>query len=184
MRVSGMSELAHAQSQVEARLQRVNAAIDAIKVLAAESDEPLIEPPPMLADEEKGFTDRVREVLKANSLKRLTALEIRDVILKSSPKDDPKIVLIHIHNTLKRLHKQEEVEETRISDGRNAYQWKGTTQNAWSDLIIAAGKIAGIPAGVPVPSRKSLGQMIAEGATSNDSAIPRTSAEAKKRLGK
>ena len=119
-----LAELIREQGQVEARLQRVNAAIEAIKILAAESDDPLVEPPPMPADEEQGFTGRVREILKANSLKRLTALEVRDVIMRSLPDGDPKIVLIHIHNTLKRLHKQEEVEETRISDGRTAYQWK------------------------------------------------------------
>ena len=159
-------ELSHTQSQIETRLQRVNAAIEAIKVLASDSDEPLIEPPQMPADEEKGFTDRVREVLKANSLKRLTAIEIRDVILKSSPKDDPKIVLIHIHNTLKRLYKQDEVEETRISDGRNAYQWREIARSALLEHVLGGGVVGvipGIPAGTPVAPRKTIGQRMVEG---------------------
>jgi hypothetical protein len=154
-----MTRLLYAKNDIELSFQRVSAAVEALKTLAAESTEPLMEPPPMHPDEERGFTDRVREILKANSLKRLTALEIRDVLLKSSPNDDQKIVLIHTHNTLKRLHKQEEVEETRISDGRNAYQWK---QPSFAEALGSLRTIAGLATpGEQAYSRKTIGQRLA-----------------------
>ena len=119
------------------KVERIGAAIAHIEVLAQELDSKIMEPPPLLPDDETGFTARVREILKANSAKRLTAIEIRDVLMKSSPDDDPKIVLIHAHNTLKRLFKQDEVHETRISDGRNAYQWKDK-DDKWTKVIEEA----------------------------------------------
>src|ERR1700722_1542292 len=118
-----LTALASQQVKIEARLQQINAAIQAIQNLAAESDEPLIEPPSIHPDDETGFTDKVREILKSNPLKRLTAVEIRDMLVKSSAESDPKIVLIHTHNTLKRLHKQGEVDELKAAEGRNAYHW-------------------------------------------------------------
>jgi hypothetical protein len=155
-----MTRLLEAKNDIELRFERITAAIEAIETLAAQSNEPLMEPPPMHPDEERGFTDRVREILKANSLKRLTALEIRDVLVKSSPQDDPKIVLIHTHNTLKRLHKQDEVEETRIGDGRNAYQWK---RPSFAEALGSLNAIEGLAAaGEQAISRKTIGQRHAE----------------------
>jgi hypothetical protein len=165
-----LAYLSEAMKKIQVRFRQVDAAMKALELLAEESDEPLIEPPPMPLDEERGFTDKVREILKANSLKRLTALEIRDVLVKGDPKSDPKIVLIHAHNTLKRLHKQDEVEETQVADGRSAYQWKGTTQNGLLELLrkgsamVAEGSsvIPGIRPGTNVAPRKTMRQRIAE----------------------
>jgi hypothetical protein len=100
-------------------------AMESIEILAKESDEPILQPEPMPPDEEAGFTDKVRAILRANSWRPLTAVEIRDVILGSSPDADPKVMLIHTHNTLKRLHKQQEVDESDTADGRKAYKLKG-----------------------------------------------------------
>ena len=108
---------------VQKQIDRISKAIADIQVLAQESDEPIMEPPPLSPSEEPGFTDRVRSILRSNPLRPLTAVEIRDVLLKTSPKDDPKIMLIHVHNTLKRLDRQDEVEEVPGVDGRNAYRW-------------------------------------------------------------
>jgi|HubBroStandDraft_6_1064221.scaffolds.fasta_scaffold205363_2 hypothetical protein len=146
--------------QLDEKIKKFLKVIEIVQTLAAESNEPLIEPPPMHPDEEKGFTDRVREILKANSSKRLTAIEIRDVLLKSSPKDDPKIVLIHTHNTLKRLHRQDEVEETRINDGRNAYQWK---EASYAEVLGSLSAIEDLAAaGEQAKPRKTIGQRLAE----------------------
>lgn len=102
-------------------------AIKAIEVLAEELNEP-IEPPPMSPDEEKGFTDQVRAILRANPFRAFAALDIRDLMLKQNPEADPKITLIHAHNTLKRLAKQSEVTESAVVDGvRTSYRWNAQT---------------------------------------------------------
>lgn len=129
---------------IEEKIERIGTAIQAIEVLAQEFDAPILEPPPLPPDEEQGFTDRVREILKTNSPKRLTAIEIRDVLMKATPDDDPKIVLIHTHNTLKRLRKQEEVKETQIADGRNAYEWKFVANSLW-ERLRTVGELASSP---------------------------------------
>jgi hypothetical protein len=119
---------------IQDQIERVRAAIETVEVLAAESQEPLVQPPQMTSDEEQGFTDRVREVLRMNAPRHLTPVEIRDVLLKSTPDADPKITLIHAHNTLRRLDRQDEVK--RSDDGRTAYKWVGQrSANAYADLI-------------------------------------------------
>ncbi len=110
---------------LQQKIDRITAAIDAMEILAIQdSDAPILEPPAMTADEEKGFTDRVRDVLQLNPLRPLTAVEIRDVLLKANPDADPRIALIHIHNTLKRLERQIEVREVQRADGKAAYKWR------------------------------------------------------------
>jgi hypothetical protein len=110
------------RDQLERQIVSISKAMEAIKVLAEESNEPIEPPPPLMMDSEAGFTDRVRAILRANPAKALSAIIIRDAFLKDAPKDDPKILLIHTHNTLKRLHRQQEVEEVATPEGR-AYRW-------------------------------------------------------------
>lgn len=118
-----LESLLQQREQLDRQIAGVTAVIEAIKTLADESDESLLEVPPMPPNEEAGFTDRVRAILKANPALALSAVVIRDEFLKAAPKEDPKIFLIHTHNTLKRLHRQGEVEEVTTSAGR-AYRWK------------------------------------------------------------
>jgi hypothetical protein len=110
------------QDRIQKQIGLILKAMESIQVLARDSDEPIVQPLP--PDEEAGFTDRVRAILKANPLRPLTAVEIRDVILASESGADPKVMLIHTHNTLKRLHRQQEVEEGDTVDGRKAYKLK------------------------------------------------------------
>ena len=118
-----LESLLEQKDQLTERIAELAKAIDAIKVLAEEDG--TLNPPPLKMDSETGFTDRVRAVLKANPAMALSALVIRDEFLKNAPEDDPKILLIHTHNTLKRLHRQGEVVEISTSAGR-AYRWKFT----------------------------------------------------------
>jgi hypothetical protein len=126
--------LVQRKEQLNKQIVELAKAMEAIRVLAEESDEPTVEPPPLMMDSERGFTDRVRAILRANPAKALTAVVIRDAFLKDAPKDDPKILLIHTHNTLKRLHKQGEVEEVAMQDGR-AYRWSFASRNALADRV-------------------------------------------------
>ena len=64
-------------------------------------------------------TDRVRNLLKANPERPITPVAVRDVLLEFDRDADPKAMLIHTHNTLKRLKKEDEVEEIE-SEGRVA----------------------------------------------------------------
>jgi hypothetical protein len=97
-------------------------AIKALEILAEEAQEPIMEPPPMHPDEERGFTDHIRAIFKANPLRVFTAIDIRTTMLEWTPKADSKVMLIHIHNTLKRLAKQNELEEIDRTDGRTGYR--------------------------------------------------------------
>jgi hypothetical protein len=119
------------KDRINKRIESLTKAMESIRALAEELDEPLISPPAMPPDMEEGFTDRVRSVLKANSLRGVTAVDVRDALLQQTPNEDPKIMLIHTHNTLKRLHKQGEVDELPASEGRTPYRWK--TANVFAD---------------------------------------------------
>jgi hypothetical protein len=123
-----LEQIARAQEKLQKRLDSVLNAIKAIEVLAQESDEPIIEPHPLSADDEQGFTDQVRAILIANPIRAFTAVDIRNVILERLDSDDeyadPKIMLIHTHNTLKRLFRQDEVIQVPMNDGRTGYKWK------------------------------------------------------------
>lgn len=160
-----LNRLLMERERLDEQIKKLGKVIEIVQTLAEDSDEPILEPPPMPPDEERGFTDRVRELLKTNAPKRLTAIEIRDVLVKATPKDDPKIVLIHTHNTLKRLARQDEVEETTITDGRSAYAWKDT--RAFVNHLAALAALADNPG---KGNRKTIGQRMKEIA-SNEAAI-------------
>jgi len=121
------------RDKVNSQIERITKAIEAVQLLAEEDDAPIMQPPPLPPDKEGGFSDRVRAILDANPLRTLTALEIRDVMLQSSPDDDPKVMLIHIHNTLKRLFMQGELEEQELPEGRKGYK----ARKLWLDEVRA-----------------------------------------------
>lgn len=124
-----LEQITHAQEKLRKRAEGVINALNAISVLAQESGEPLVEPPPLSPDEERGFTGQVRAILSANPIRAFTAVDIRNVILErldSDDESDPKVMLIHAHNTLKRLFKQDEVLQVPMPDGRTGYKWKST----------------------------------------------------------
>ncbi len=109
---------------LDEQIKKLLRVVEIIKTLAEESDEPVMQPPPMHPDEEAGFTQRVRAVLKANPFRFLSAVEVRDVLLKENPSEDSKVTLIHAHNTLKRLFAQGELEESDAPEGRKSYRFK------------------------------------------------------------
>jgi hypothetical protein len=131
-----LERMIRARDKFQQQVEGVYTAIKAIQVLAQDSQEPIVEPPPLSAHEESGFTDRARSLLKANPARAFTALDVRTVMLEWSPKADPKIMLIHVHNTLKRLFKQGEVDETQTSDGRVAYRWKSSILDNQSPAAV------------------------------------------------
>jgi hypothetical protein len=102
--------------------ERLQAAIKAIEELAEGSDQPIVEVPLSSLEDERGFTDQIRAIFRANPLKSFTAVAMRNVLIERNPELDPKITLIHAHNTLKRLWKQEEIVVTQAEDGRTAYK--------------------------------------------------------------
>jgi hypothetical protein len=116
-----LKRLFEQRGHIDRQIANLAKAIEAIKALAEQMDEPIIPAP--LSDQ-AGFTEKVRALLRANAAKGLTAVEIRDSLLQASPKEDPKIMLIHTHNTVKRLHKQGEVDEIVERDGRVGYRRK------------------------------------------------------------
>jgi hypothetical protein len=131
------------REEITAQIERLTTAIESVQELAAQQNYPIIESPPMSPDEETGFTERVRTILKANSSLALTAVIIRDEFLKATPKEDPKILLIHVHNTLKRLRKQGEVEDVTTSAGRG-YRWKFVANSLW-ERLRSVGELASVP---------------------------------------
>jgi hypothetical protein len=134
-----LEQITRAQEKLKKRLEGVINAMNAIAVLAQESDEPIVEPSPLSEDEEQGFTDHVRAILKANPTRAFAAIEIRDLILERDQYADPKITLIHTHNTLKRLFRQEEVLETQMPDRRTGYKWQHNHRPI-ADLMAALKK--------------------------------------------
>jgi hypothetical protein len=134
-----LARLTVQREQLESRMAALTQAIESIKVLAQESDEPLVVPP----DLDDGFTDRVRAIAKANYPRPITAVEVRDVLMESSPHDDPKTVLIHVHNTLKRLHRQKELSAFNGAAGRTAYTYD---MNMAREILA---QLANIPPVVP-----------------------------------
>lgn len=130
-----LQRITELRDEAQEQMDRIIRAIKAIEVLAAESDQPVV---PLSPDQEEGFTDQVRTILKVNPLKAFSAVEIRDVILERHPRSNPKVTLIHTHNTLKRLLKQSELTEKTTPDGRTVYTWKN--QPTVIDLMAALKK--------------------------------------------
>jgi hypothetical protein len=153
-----LDRLIQQRNQLENQIASLVKAMDAIKVLAEEADEDIIETPPPMTDSGAGFTDRVRAILKANPAKYLSAVMIRDVFVKDAPKDDPKILLIHTTNTLKRLFSQGEVEEMATPEGR-AYRWRFANHNALAERLRTLAPRAD---GLPNPFGNTLGEMLKE----------------------
>jgi hypothetical protein len=106
------------RDELDRQIANVTKALEAIQTLAQESREPLVVPPD-LDSTPAGFTDRVRTVVSANYPRAVTAVEVRDALSDSG--SDLKTMLIHVHNTLKRLQRQREVHASLGSDGRTAY---------------------------------------------------------------
>lgn len=99
------------------RIDALITAIQSVKELAEEaSDEKIISP--RRVAEDAGFTEQIRTLFQLNAAKSFTPVEIREVLMEFHEDADPKVVLIHVHNTVKRLHKQGEIEEVNRVDGR------------------------------------------------------------------
>jgi hypothetical protein len=126
------------RNKIDDQIQRLSKALESVQILAADSDAPVMEPPPLPPDEEAGFTNRVRAVLNANTSRYLTAIEVRDVL--TGPRDDPKTMLIHTHNTLKRLHRQGEIDEQKLSDGKAGYKAKSIWEHVLKQWVDASAK--------------------------------------------
>ncbi len=131
-----LATLTAQRDQLEKQIATIKIAIEAVQDLADETDNLALalDTPPLKMDSQEGFTDRVRAMLKANPAYALTAIIIRDEFLKSAPDEDAKTLLIHTHNTLKRLYRQGEVEEIPTSAGRG-YRWRSVTANAYGELL-------------------------------------------------
>jgi hypothetical protein len=120
------------RERVEARIDTLLTAIESVKSLAEESDEEVIQPP---SAPEAGFTEKVRAVLNLNMAKSFTPVEIRDVLIDNERDADPKVMLIHIHNTVKRLRRQGEVEIVMRPDGNRGYRAKSIMAKDAMDRI-------------------------------------------------
>lgn len=127
MAVDLTAELENITNQIDrlkARAAMLTSALGAIQTLAQESDEPIVESPVLSPDEERGFTQKIRTILKLNPIKAFAATDIRDLLFERDPSANPKVLLIHVHNTLKRLFKQDEVSEVQLTNGRAGFRWK------------------------------------------------------------
>ncbi len=121
------------RKRLDGQIDKVAKAIQAITTLAQESNEAIAYPSPDSMSADTGFTDKVRMVMRANPGRPMSAIAIRDVLHEAMPHEDPKIMLIHIHNTLKRLKKQDEIEEIVGFDGH--YRWKSSAMASYSTLL-------------------------------------------------
>lgn len=121
-----LERVTRVRANAEKQMEKLLKAIATIQLIAEGEDRAIIEPPPLAPDEEQGFTDQVRAILKANQATPLSAVSIRDLMLTRTPKADPKVTLIHVHNTLKRLFRQDEIVEVQLADGRTGYRTKAT----------------------------------------------------------
>jgi hypothetical protein len=148
------------------------------------------------------LTDAIRSLLLQVSPKELTAIEVRDALDDSSNSEDFSNSLSACHAALKRMLSDGEIEAGQPKNGKATYRRvpPEPLTNLSSLLGILSGRIPGVPPGLPVSARlpvglsehptehtkkKTIGQLIGEGATSDDSTtIPSTPAEAKKRFGK
>jgi hypothetical protein len=109
------------REKLQARIDALLTAIESVRSLAEDSDEEIIQPP---SAPEAGFTEKVRTILDLNMSKSFTPVEIRDVLAREEGNSDPKIMLIHVHNTVKRLRRQGEIEEVVRPDGNKGYRAK------------------------------------------------------------
>jgi len=139
------------RNRLQKKLDAILDAIEAVKTVAEESDQVIVQPT-TLADD-AGFTEKVRELLFVNSAKSFTALEIREVFLEVDKNADPKIMLIHIHNTVKRLHKQGELEEVDRLDGKG-YRWASVTAKSRMAQIKAHVPHGFVPMNTPADGLK------------------------------
>jgi hypothetical protein len=119
-----INRLLETRDNIDGRIKRLKIALESVEALAEESDEPIAQPPELSPDEEQGFTDQIRAIFKANPVKPLTAKGIRNLLFERNPKLDRRITLIHTHNTLRRLTKQDELAEVPTLNGAVGYKLK------------------------------------------------------------
>ncbi len=115
-----------------AKREKLNAEIERISELltananflpAEEKAEQLLQLEQLVADP-PGFTDSVRQVLRANRWAEATPIAVRDMLAQAgfnlSAYNNP---LASIHTILKRLAERGEV-TTSVKDGQTCYRWK------------------------------------------------------------
>jgi hypothetical protein len=80
------------------------------------------------------LTEAVRDAVYYASGRKLTAVEVRDLVAKRWPDlaENPHL-LAAIHSTLKRLERQEEV-SSESANGAIVYRWNGPTYGARNSL--------------------------------------------------
>ena len=89
-----------------------------------------------LVAEPPGFTESVRNILKANAIRPATALQVREMMAKAGfnlrAYSNP---LASIHTILKRLAERDEV-TTSMNDGQTYYRWKASGERRGPDAAL------------------------------------------------
>jgi len=150
-----LSQAVDEQEKLQARIDALLTAIESVKALAEQSDEEIVEPP---SAPEAGFTEKVRRMLEMNMAKSFTPVEIRDVLIHHDTDADPKVMLIHVHNTVKRLLRQGELEEVVRPDRNKGYRAKSVMAKERMDQIkqgmIPPGQIGAMTGSAVVLNRQ------------------------------
>jgi hypothetical protein len=148
-----MEELLRQRTRTDARLGQLKQTIETLSALVGEQPAETANLPGELFGE-SGITGAIRLLFQRSKIP-LTPVQIRTELTNHGfDLSDYVNAMAVIHNTLKRLNSQ-------------------------GELIIVT-DVSG--QAVAYTARKSIGQMIADGATSDDSSFPHTPAEAKQRL--
>lgn len=115
-----LQELAKQRDTIDREMQGLMRIIEGAQI-SVSPREP-VDLPPIVADSDaEGFTKTVRLIL-ARSMTPLAPTEVRDALeMMGVEASSPKVLLIQVHNTLRRLFEQGEIEQVP-RDGKMAYR--------------------------------------------------------------
>ena len=141
-----------AQAELGQLEKRRETLLRLIESLRAASGDEHLELEPPPGYVPKGLTEEIRAILKLTTV-HLDPVQIRDSLIRRGfTSMTPRNLLISVHTVLSRLYDARELDVAE-REGKPSYK-----------------------------KRRTIGDMIAEGATSDDATIPRTPAEAKQRF--
>jgi hypothetical protein len=142
--------------EIDRQILGLNQAVEAYEFILKET--PTVTSALSIDPATVGFTEAVRTIFNG-TLTTLFPTDIRDKLAKAGyEKSSDKVLLIHVHNVIDRLLKNEEIEEVEI-DGRSAYRnsGKGGIPTVSSFYKMDATPAPIPSAGMPVPEAPSFG---------------------------
>lgn len=157
--------LAKERDTIDREMQGLMRIIEGAQFIESPAEPPKVPILPEPDADSSGFTESIRLILRRSSVP-LVPTEVRDALeMMGVEASSPKVLLIHVHNTLRRLFEKEEIEQVP-RDGKMAYRM--LTVGDMLFRTFSQHPIVSMMKAIPTTQQKVQAKLIAKGSKDDE----------------